>query len=156
MRGQALSDIQNQDRAILHASCVSVAMRGLLIVGQSGAGKSGLALQMLALGAGLVADDRVQLRMTDGQAMAEAAPNIGGMIEARGIGLLRADAIGPVPVRFVVDLGQTESDRLPEPVTTVVLRQTVPLLRGDGVPNLAAALIQLLKSGRVSTEWPSK
>ncbi|WP_420586279.1 HPr kinase/phosphorylase [Ruegeria sp.] len=155
MLGSALANIQDQDKAILHASCVCVAGCGLLIVGKSGAGKSGLALQMMALGAGLVADDRVALCMVEGRAQADAAPNIAGLIEARGIGLLKAMAAGPSPITYVVDLDQTEPARLPEPLTTVVLRQTVPLLRGGGVPNLAAALMQLLKSGRVDTEWPS-
>ena len=114
-----------------------------------------MALQMMALGARLVADDRVALHMVEGRAQADAAPNIAGMIEARGIGLLKAMPAGPSPITHVVDLDQTELDRLPEPLTTVVLRQTVPLLRAAGVPNLASALMQLLKMGRVDPEWPS-
>ncbi len=110
---------------------------------------------MMALGAVLIADDRVALRMVEKLALADAAPNISGLIEARGIGLLRAEPAGPVPVNYVVDLDQTEQARLPDPITTLVLRQTVPLLRASGVPNLAAALMQLLKMGRVDPEWPS-
>ena len=110
---------------------------------------------MLALGASLVGDDRVDLRMVGEKVMADAAPNLRGLIEVRGIGLLRAQAAGPTPVSYVVDLDQTEPARLPEPTKTVVLRQTIPLLRAAGVPNLAAALMQLLKMGRVDPEWPS-
>ena len=155
MSGQTLLDIQHQDTAILHATCVAAEGRGALILGRSGAGKSALALQMLALGAELVSDDRVELRMVGENAVADAAPNLRGLIEARGIGLLRAGAAGATPVSYVVDLDQTEPARLPEPTKTVVLRQTVPLLRAAGVPNLAAALMQLLKMGRVDPEWPS-
>ncbi|WP_170400841.1 HPr kinase/phosphorylase [Ruegeria arenilitoris] len=156
MSGQTLLNIQHQDTAILHATCVAVEGRGVLILGRSGAGKSTLALQMLTLGADLVSDDRVELRMVGENAMADAAPNLRGLIEARGIGLLRAQAAGATPVSYVVDLDQTEPARLPEPTEIVVLRQTVPLLRAAGVPNLAAALMQLLKMGRVDPEWPSK
>ncbi len=146
----------NQDCARVHASCVVVKGRGLLIVGTSGTGKSALALQMMALGADLVADDRVDLRLERGKVIAMAIQNISGLVEARGIGLLRAIAAGPAAVHYVVDLDQNEDARLPEPITIQLLRQTVLLLRGAGVPNLPAALIQLLKMGRVDPEWPSK
>ena len=46
---------------ILHATCVAVDGRGLLILGPSGSGKSALALQLIALGAQLVADDRTRV-----------------------------------------------------------------------------------------------
>lgn len=45
----------------IHASAVSLAGRGLLILGASGTGKSGLALEMMSRGAVLIADDRVRL-----------------------------------------------------------------------------------------------
>ncbi len=150
-----LSDVAGRDTACIHATCVAVRRRGLLIFGASGSGKSALALQMMALGAGLVSDDRVALEMQDGQVLANAAPEIHGLIEARGIGLLRAEPAGPVPVEFVVDLDAAEPTRLPEHSNILVLRQTVPLLRGAGLPNLAAALMQLAKMGRVDPEWPN-
>lgn len=155
MNGQALSDFENQDTALIHATCVAVEGRAALIVGASGAGKTGLALKMMALGAVLVADDRVSLAMADGEVVADAAENLRGLIEARGIGLLRAKPAGPTPVSYVVDLDQIEPARLPNPITTVVLRQTVPLFRAGDVPNLAAALFQLMKMGRVDPEWPN-
>lgn len=150
-----LKETIGRDTACVHASCVVVQGQGVLIIGPSGSGKSSLALQMMALGAQLVGDDRIDLRMQDGQAIADAMPNIRDLIEARGIGLLRAQCAGPVPLAYVVDLGQAEPDRLPEPEHIGVLRQTVPLLRVAGTPNLAAALIQLVKMGRVDPEWPN-
>ncbi|WP_170775355.1 HPr kinase/phosphorylase [Ruegeria lacuscaerulensis] len=155
MSGSPLSDTENQDKAIIHASCVAVDSLGVVIIGASGSGKSGLALQMMALGAGLVGDDRVVLRMDGQNIVAEAAPNISGLIEARGVGLLCATNVGPVPVACIVDMDQTEQARLPDPLEIRALRQTVPLLRGGGVPNLAAALFQMLKMGRVNPEWPN-
>lgn len=156
MQAGSLSDAKDRDSACVHASCVTVAGRGLLIVGASGAGKSALALQMMAYGAGLVADDRVELSKRDHQVIAAAVPQIQGLIEARHIGLIKADVFGPVPLDYVVDLDQNEPQRLPAEATIVLLGQTVPLLRGAGVPNLAAALMQLLKNGRVHPEWPNQ
>ena len=50
---------------ILHASCVALAGRGLLIRGAPGSGKSTLALTLMGLGADLVGDDRIDLRLED-------------------------------------------------------------------------------------------
>ena len=156
MSGPSVYDLAEHDSAIIHASCVAVAGQALLIVGASGSGKSALALQMMALGADLVADDRVELRAEGAQVLADAAPNIRGMIEARGIGILRASAVGLVPLACVVDLDQQEQKRFPEANVIRALRQSVPLFRGLGVPNLAAALMQLMKMGRVGSEWSGK
>jgi HPr kinase/phosphorylase len=110
----------------------------------------------MAFGAEFIADDRVDLRLDRGKVTAMTVQNISGLVEARGIGLLRVSSAGSATVHYVVDLDQNEDARLPEPITIQLLGQTVPLLRGAGVPNLPAALIQLLKMGRVDPEWPSK
>lgn len=133
---------------ILHASCVALKGRGLLITGASGVGKSGLSLQLMALGADLVADDRTALHIDGGRLMANPAPGIARLIEMRGLGLLRADHIGPVPLHSVVDLDQEEGDRLPFAREIEILGITLPLLRRVDSPVFSAALIQYLKSGR--------
>lgn len=134
--------------AVLHASCVALAGRGLLIAGASGRGKSALALQMMALGAALVADDRVALRRDGDAVIADAPPAISGLIEARGLGLLHAEATGPVPVFALLDLDRDEPDRLPRAREVDLLGLPVPLLwRAEG-PHFPAALVQFLRTGR--------
>jgi len=150
-----LSTLAHSDTANIHASCVAVDRQAILILGRSGSGKSGLALQMMALGAGLVADDRVELTVARGQVMAVSPMRLRGLIEARGVGLLHASAVGITPVAYVLDLDQTEDARLPAEDSIELLRQRLPLLKGSGVPNLAASMIQLVKMGRVSSEWSS-
>ena len=44
-----------------HATCVDIKGSGVLIVGDSGSGKSGLAIGLIALGASLVADDQCEI-----------------------------------------------------------------------------------------------
>lgn len=155
MDAQPLKETEGRDRACLHASCVAFEDRGILIIGPSGSGKSGLALQLMALGAALVGDDRVVLTQQKGQVMAAAMAPIESLIEARGIGLLHTDTVGPVPVTYIVDLDQPEQARLPDHDEVPVLQQTVPLLRAAGTPNLAAALVQLVKKGRADPQWPN-
>ena len=63
---------------IVHASCVALDRRAVLLRGASGCGKSALALQLMALGATLVADDRVILRLRDGALAASCPASIRG------------------------------------------------------------------------------
>ena len=142
-------------RVVVHGSCVAVGGHGALILGRSGAGKSALALQMMAHGARLVGDDRIALWVDGPDVMADGVDPIRGLIEARGIGLLRAEVAKATPVRWLVDLDRPEPERLPEPKRFRLLGQSLPLLRAADTPNLAAALMQLMKMGRVDPQWPS-
>ena len=72
----------------LHASCVAIRGRGVLLTGPSGAGKSDLALRLIDRGAVLVGDDGVVIEARDGRLHARPGPNIEGQMEVRGLGIL--------------------------------------------------------------------
>jgi len=140
--------IQHASETTLHATCVAVDGRGLLIRGASGSGKSALALWLIGLGAGLVADDRVILKRDNDALKASAPGAISAMIEARGLGLLNAQPCGPVPLAYVVDLDRTEAARMPPLRSTELLGLSLPLLFGVDAPHFPAALMQMMKEGR--------
>jgi HPr kinase/phosphorylase len=133
---------------VLHASAVAVRGRGLLIRGASGAGKSGLALEMMALGATLIADDRVAVRRVGAGLRLSAPAAIRGMIEARGLGLLHAPSVEAVALAAVLDLDRAETERLPPERRCRILGVEVALLHNPASPHLSAALTQYLTSGR--------
>jgi len=100
----------------IHGTCVAIAGRGVLIRGRSGAGKSDLALRLIAEGARLVADDQVLVSAIDGRLVARAPEPIRGLIEVRGIGLVPAPATASVRLSLIVDLVAARAvPRLPEP-----------------------------------------
>lgn len=132
----------------LHASCVSLDQNAVLILGASGAGKSGLALQLMALGAALIADDRTVLTRRDDVVMASCPPTLSGMIEARHVGILAADPAPPAPVRLVVDLNVDETDRLPPFREVTLLGCKVNLLHRAAHAHFPSAILQYLKGGR--------
>ncbi len=133
---------------ILHATAVCVGPRAALIRGATGSGKSALALEMMALGARLVADDRVILTLVPEGIRLSAPESIRGLIEARGLGLLRAEPVEGAMLACVVDLDQVETDRLPQVRNTSLLGVTVPLLHNVATAYFPAALIQYLHKGR--------
>lgn len=122
--------------------------RGLLAVGPPGSGKSALCLDLMRHGANLVADDRVRLWRDGAAVMAEAPASLRGLVEARGVGILRAEPAGPARIDMVVDLGLAEDQRLPPWRTRAVLGIELPLVLGPFTPHLSAALRQNLLAGR--------
>ncbi|OIQ38792.1 MAG: serine kinase [Roseobacter sp. MedPE-SWde] len=131
----------------LHASCVSFAGRGLLIRGASGSGKSALALQLMAYGADLVADDQVQIWQQGATVWAGPPAALSGLIEARNFGILTAAFVKDTAICAIVDLDEVEAERLPPLRYESILGQKIPAFRRVEGPHFAAALIQFLKSG---------
>ena len=80
----------------------------MLLTGPPGSGKSDLLLRLLARGFSLVADDRVDIQ--DGIARAPGA--LGGLLEVRGLGIMRLPYVESVPLVLVVELGENPP-RLP-------------------------------------------
>lgn len=127
----------------LHASAVTLHGRGLLILGASGSGKSSLALDLIALGATLVSDDRTLV--TPGRPPTLDAPDtIAGLIEARGIGLICMPHTS-APLSLIVDLDSSETDRLPQKRESVIAGHAVRTLPRVETPAFASMLAACLK-----------
>jgi HPr kinase/phosphorylase len=106
--------------ASIHATCVVLGEAGILIRGPSGSGKSRLARDILTEAARhgcfarLVADDRVRIEARHGRIVARAVTATAGLLEARGLGIVRLPHEQAALVRLVVDCSAVEADRLPE------------------------------------------
>ncbi len=133
-------------RQIIHATTVSVGGRGIVIVGASGSGKSSLALQLIAFGADLIADDKTVLVRTKGQLHASAPDTIEGRIEARGLGLLTLPFVSNIRVYLAVDLDEAEEHRLPYAHQIALMDVTVPCLYRSEKSHFAAALYLYAKT----------
>ena len=108
----------------IHGSCASRSGDGVLLIGPPGAGKSDLLLRLLSRGFDLVADDRVDIV----SGMAGPARNLAGLLEVRGLGIVRLPHVGSARLALVVELGD-HPVRLPDPARHAAL--DLPLVRLD-------------------------
>lgn len=94
----------------IHATGIVLGATGVIFRGPSGSGKSLLALDLLdtwqARGqpAHLVSDDRVELHALGAGLVMRPAPNIAGLIELRGRGIVRRPHVEEAPLHLVIDL----------------------------------------------------
>lgn len=102
----------NLSSETVHASCVAIDGRAVLIGGRSGMGKSDLALRLIDRGAALVSDDYTLVRRIEGRLLATAPETIEGKIEVRGVGIVEFPVERDVPVALFVDLDM-DPTRLP-------------------------------------------
>ena len=130
--------------AMLHATAICDVRGAALICGPSGSGKSSLALQIMALGAGLICDDLVRIQAVEGILMAYAPSTAIAGIEARGFGILPASLAPAAPVRLVVDLSTSACARLPEPQSIVLPGQSLPIIRKIDSPAFPSIVWQYL------------
>ena len=141
---------EDPDRLLLHGTAVTVGLRGLLILGPSGSGKSRLALEMIALGAHLVCDDRVWLNKIGTGFQLQAPEQLRGRIEAHGLGFLASKYKTSVPLSYCLDLSLENKVRLPHVSEKTKLGLKVSILPGKPIVPQAAALMVLLKNGFAS------
>ena len=128
----------------IHGSVAAYGDAGVLILGKPGSGKSDLVLRLIDRGWMLVADDRV--RMEAGWAEAPAA--LAGLLEVRGLGILRFDRRQQVRLRLVVQLG--EAARLPSKRLHEELG--LPLIQVDPRREAAAQIVELALKAALGTQ----
>jgi HPr kinase/phosphorylase len=113
-----------------HGSCASRTGDGVLLIGPPGVGKSDLLLRLLARGFDLVADDRVYID----EGIARPPPGLAGLLEVRGLGIVRLPHVAEARLALVVELG-SRATRLPAPTRHYTF--DLPLVLVD--PNAASA-----------------
>ena len=112
---------------LLHASCVAIGGRGVLIAGRSGRGKSDLCLRLIDRGAALVSDDYTALAERQGRLFATPPERIAGLLEIRGVGIVEFPPSRDVPVCLLADLDGA-LERLPDPGVREICGIAIPVI----------------------------
>lgn len=131
----------------IHASCVLLGDAGkafgapegagVLLLGESGKGKSDLALRLIERGAKLVADDRTELFAHDNLLYARAPKSLAGLMELRGLGIVALPFATEARIALAVEMMEEgcvprmpeREHYLPPPELSVHEDERPPLIR---------------------------
>ena len=141
---------------LVHATAVAIDGEAILLRGPSGAGKSDLALRLIDAGAELVADDQTLLRRVGERVAASAPETIAGLLEVRGIGVVRLCCVAEAPLALIADLvlpGDVE--RLPKARLETVLGVAVPVTAIARFEASAPAKLRLLRRALAAMGLPA-
>ena len=141
-------------RITRHGVLVEVYGEGILLLGESGVGKSETAIELVKRGHRLIADDAVEIRRVSSKSLVGTAPdNIRHFIELRGIGIINASRIFGVgavklteKIDLVVNLEPWDSNKVYdrmglEKQTTEILGLNIPSLTIPVKPGRNLAVI---------------
>lgn len=128
----------------IHATSVALDGHAVLLRGEPGSGKSDLALRLIDDGWDLVADDYTELHVADDHLCARAPDNIQGLIEVRGIGIVRIGCVARARVVALFDLvALNKIERLPEAASETLLGHAVRRFTLHGFDASAPAKVRL-------------
>jgi HPr kinase/phosphorylase len=130
--------------APIHGTAVDIDGWAVLLTGQSGSGKSDLAMRMIDRGAQLVGDDYVELHDSFGLPQVRPTERLAGKLEVRGIGIIEVEYRAASSLMLVVELGE-DGERIPASLPQRDLHGwSLPLLRLNGFAASAPIKVQLL------------
>jgi len=147
-------NVELAPRITRHGVLVEVYGEGILILGESGVGKSEVAMELVKRGHRLIADDAVEIRRVSARTLVGTSPeNIRHFMELRGIGIInvrRIFGIGSVKVteqiNMIIQMEQWDSKKIYDRMGleneyTEILGNKVPLLTIPVKPGRNLAII---------------
>ena len=149
--------MSGDNETVFAASAVAIGNVALAIEGAPGSGKSSLALALIDRGAVLIGDDAVTLSRQGDHLLAGPPPNIEGLLEVRGVGLIEMPLSPPRPLALILSLG-AGGERLPEAaLIRTLLGVEVPCLAFEpgAIAPAVRAEMALAKHGLTHSALPT-
>ena len=134
------------DSLIMHATCVDINGSGVLIVGRSGSGKSSLAINLIALGSTLVADDQCEIVKKNNKLSVFKPTSLPSSIEIRGVGLVSVPMAVETSLDWVVNMDEAETQRMPDLQFTEIDGYRIPTIFGKNMDDLASRIYVLVSN----------
>jgi serine kinase of HPr protein (carbohydrate metabolism regulator) len=128
-----------------HATAVAYYGSGILIRGPSGSGKSDLALRLIDDDADLIADDRVVIKVVGKELRLSPPESISGLIEVRGIGVVKIKTVRDIPLCLVVELElSNQTKRMPEIKEETIKDISIPIISINAFESSSLAKIKIV------------
>ena len=127
----------------IHSTSVVIDDNGVLILGDSGSGKSDLALRLIDNGATLISDDISICRKNLNNIYLYCPPEIKGLLEVREVGIITVPFVERIKLRLVVNLKSINNERFPKDSTYKILGIKIPIINIEGKNSSAVAKIKV-------------
>ena len=127
----------------MHSSSVVIDDNGVLILGDSGSGKSDLALRLIDNGATLISDDISICRKNSNNIYLYCPPEIKGLLEVREIGIITVPFVERIKLRLVVNLKSNNNERFTKDNYITILGIKIPIINIEGKNSSAVAKIKV-------------
>ena len=127
----------------IHSTSVVIDDNGVLILGDSGSGKSDLALRLIDNGATLISDDISICRKNSNNIYLYCPPEIKGLLEVREIGIITVPFVERIKLRLVVNLKSNNYKRFPKDSSFRILGIKIPIINIEGKNSSAVAKIKV-------------
>ena len=127
----------------IHSTSVVIDDNGVLILGDSGSGKSDLALRLIDSGATLISDDISICRKNSNNIYLYCPPEIKGLLEVREIGIITVPFVERIKLRLVVNLKSNNNERFPKDSCFRILGIKIPIINIEGKNSSAVAKIKV-------------
>ncbi len=121
------------DTKQVHSTSVVLDDNGILITGDSGSGKSDLALRLIDNGATLISDDVTICKKKINHIFLSSPRETKGLLEVREVGIITVPFVEQIKLRMVVKLINKELERLPKKRIYKLLGVDIPLLTINGL-----------------------
>jgi serine kinase of HPr protein (carbohydrate metabolism regulator) len=131
----------------IHGTALQFSKKGILLLGNSGSGKSDLALRLMDKGGKLIADDQVIVKRVKDKIIASCPSSLSGLLEVRGIGIIKIASIVQTSLDLVISLSPKEKiERLPESQMYELLDVSLPYYFLDPMQASVVARLKMILS----------
>lgn len=127
----------------IHATSVAIEDNGIAILGESGVGKSDLALRLIDSGATLISDDITLLSKNNYDILLYGLSKTKGLLEVREVGIITVPYIEGIKLRLIVELRDSDLERIPERKYVRMLGKNFPKIEINGKNSSSVAKIKI-------------
>ena len=127
----------------INATSVVIEDSGVLIVGNSGLGKSDLALRLIDSGATLISDDITICKKVDDSIFLFSPLQTRGLLEVREVGIMTVPYVDNIKLLLIVELVDHEIERLPSKKIGKFMNLNISKIKIYGKNSSSVAKIKL-------------
>ena len=127
----------------IHATSVVIEVSGVLIVGNSGLGKSDLALRLIDSGATLISDDITICKKVEDSIFLFSPLQTRGLLEVREVGIMTVPYVDNIKLLLIVELVDHEIERLPSKKIGKFMNLNISKIKIYGKNSSSVAKIKL-------------